>query len=87
MGTAIHPKPADIVGFVDSSKSQHWIIIESKKPKRQDGVDLLKSYMNPTGATLGIGPWVRRKTLAQLRSKDFSSPFGDCLDAEKHWAI
>ena len=53
MGSAIHSKPADIAVFSDSMKNRHWIIVETKRPRRQDGIEQLKSYMNPTGATFG----------------------------------
>lgn len=53
MGSSIHEKPADIVIYSDSSKSQAWLIVETKKPNRKDGVEQLKSYMNPTGAPFG----------------------------------
>ena len=53
MGGKIHEKPADIVVFTDATKSSHWIVIEVKKPGRKDGIEQLKSYMNPTAATFG----------------------------------
>jgi len=54
MGSSVHKKPADIVVFADATKDRHWIIVEVKKPNRKDGVEQLKSYMNPTGATFGL---------------------------------
>lgn len=53
MGGKVHEKPADIVVFTDSNRTSHWIIIEVKKPGRKDGIEQLKSYMNPTAATFG----------------------------------
>ena len=53
MGSTVHPKPADIVVFADDLRQQHWLTVEVKKPNRKDGVEQLKSYMNPTGSTFG----------------------------------
>jgi type I restriction enzyme M protein len=54
MGSTVHHKPADIVVYADASKARAWIIVETKKPNRKDGIEQLKSYMNPTGATFGF---------------------------------
>ncbi len=53
MGSAVHKKPADVVVYTDEKRTTPWIIVELKKPKRKEGVDQLKSYMNATGAPLG----------------------------------
>jgi type I restriction enzyme M protein len=75
MGSAVHDKPADIVVFVDASKSQHWITVECKKPNRKDGVEQLKSYMNATGSVFGL--WTNgadEKYLLRSDPNDFSKP-------------
>jgi type I restriction enzyme M protein len=87
MGSSIHEKPADIVVYVDPSKSQVWLIVETKKPNRKDGVEQLKSYMNPTGAPFGY--WTNgldEKFLLRTGTNDFSKPIwrlprsGEVLD-------
>jgi hypothetical protein len=45
-GTEISEKAADIVVYTDNSKETPKIIVECKKPKRKDGIEQLKSYMN-----------------------------------------
>lgn len=44
---------ADIIVYTDDSKAQEWIIIETKRPKRFDGLIQLRIYQNATGAPLG----------------------------------
>lgn len=75
MGSTVHDKPADIVVFDDSSRQRHYIIIETKKPRRKDGIEQLKSYMNPTAATFGL--WtdgVDEKFLLRSGTNDYSKP-------------
>ncbi len=75
MGSSIHEKPADIVVYADASKSQTWLIVETKKPNRKDGVEQLKSYMNPTGSPFGY--WTNgldEKFLLRTGTNDFSRP-------------
>lgn len=87
MGSAIHEKPADIVVYTDATKSQAHLIVEVKKPNRKDGVEQLKSYMNPTGAPFGY--WTNgldEKFLLRVGTNDFSKPIwrlpraGEVLD-------
>jgi type I restriction enzyme M protein len=75
MGGKVHDKPADVVVFTDSSKASHWVIIEVKKPGRKDGIDQLKSYMNPTAATFGY--WANgadERFLLRSGTNDYSKP-------------
>ncbi len=75
MGSSIHEKPADIVVSTDSSKTQVWLVVETKKPNRKDGVEQLKSYMNPTGSPFGY--WTNgldEKFLLRTGTNDFSRP-------------
>ena len=41
MGSGIHDKPADIVVYADATKAQSWLIVETKKPNRKDGIEAL----------------------------------------------
>ena len=53
-GTEVSTKAADIIVYTDSSKTTPKIIVECKKPKRKDGIEQLKSYMNAKGALVAI---------------------------------
>jgi len=53
-GTEIGTKAADIIVYTDNSKETPKIIIECKKPKRKDGIEQLKSYMNAKGAPVAV---------------------------------
>lgn len=87
MGSAVHPKPADIVVFGDDARTQHWMTIEVKKPQRKDGLEQLKSYMNASGSVFGYWSNGADETFL-LRSdpNDFSKPiwrlprYGETLD-------
>lgn len=53
-GIEVGTKAADIIVYSDSSKATPKIIIECKKPKRKDGIEQLKSYMNAKGAPVAV---------------------------------
>jgi type I restriction enzyme M protein len=53
-GTEISTKAADIIIYTDATKETPKIIVECKKPKRKDGIEQLKSYMNAKGAPVAI---------------------------------
>lgn len=53
-GTAIGTKAADIIVYSDNTKQTPKIILEVKKPKRKDGIEQLKSYMNAQGAPVAV---------------------------------
>ena len=53
-GTEVGTKAADIVVYTDLTKATPKIIVECKKPKRKDGIEQLKSYMNAKGAPVAI---------------------------------
>jgi type I restriction enzyme M protein len=53
-GTEISTKAADIIVYTDASKATPKIIVECKKPKRKDGIEQLKSYMNAKGAPVAV---------------------------------
>jgi type I restriction enzyme M protein len=52
-GTEVGTKAADIIVYTDNSKETPKIIVECKKPKRKDGIEQLKSYMNAKGRAGG----------------------------------
>lgn len=53
-GTEVGTKAADIIVYTDSTKGTPKIIVECKKPKRKDGIEQLKSYMNAKGAPVAV---------------------------------
>lgn len=53
-GTEIGTKAADIIVYTDTTKETPKIIVECKRPKRKDGIEQLKSYMNAKGAPVAI---------------------------------
>jgi type I restriction enzyme M protein len=53
-GTEIGTKAADIIVYENATKTTPKIIVECKKPKRKDGIEQLKSYMNAKGAPVAI---------------------------------
>jgi type I restriction enzyme M protein len=53
-GTEIGTKAADIIVYENNTKETPKIIVECKKPKRKDGIEQLKSYMNSKGAPVAI---------------------------------
>ena len=53
-GTGVNAKAADIVVYTDNTKLTPKIIIEVKKPKRKDGIEQLKSYLNAQGSPVGV---------------------------------
>ncbi|MBC1218367.1 N-6 DNA methylase (plasmid) [Trichormus variabilis ARAD] len=53
-GTEVGTKAADVIVYTDNSKETPKIIVECKKPKRKDGIEQLKSYMNAKGAPVAV---------------------------------
>ncbi len=53
-GTEVGTKFADIIVYTDATKQTPKIIVECKKPKRKDGIEQLKAYMNAKGAPVAI---------------------------------
>jgi len=53
-GTEVGTKAADIIVYTDNTKETPKIIVECKKPKRKDGIEQLKSYMNTKGAPVAV---------------------------------
>lgn len=52
-GTEVHRKAADIMIYQDD-KETPYIVFELKKPKIEDGIDQLKSYLNSKGSPVGV---------------------------------
>lgn len=53
-GTEVGTKAADIIVYTDATKVTPKIIVECKKPRRKDGIEQLKSYMNAKGAPVAV---------------------------------
>ncbi|MBD2003610.1 MULTISPECIES: N-6 DNA methylase [Cyanophyceae] len=53
-GTEVGTKAADIIVYTDNIKETPKIIVECKKPKRKDGIEQLRSYMNAKGAPVAV---------------------------------
>ena len=53
-GTEVGTKAADIIVYTNDTKETPKIIVECKKPKRKDGIEQLKSYMNAKGAPVAV---------------------------------
>ncbi|MBU2496304.1 MAG: N-6 DNA methylase [Candidatus Omnitrophica bacterium] len=53
-GTEVGTKAADIIVYSGAAKETPKIIVECKKPKRTDGIEQLKSYMNAKGAPVAV---------------------------------
>ena len=53
-GTEVGTKAADIIVYTDATKVTPKIVVECKKPKRKDGIEQLKSYMNAQGAPVAV---------------------------------
>ena len=53
-GTDTGTKFADIVVYTSAEKTTPKIIIEVKKPKRKDGIEQLRSYLNAEGSPIGV---------------------------------
>ncbi len=53
-GTEVGTKAADIIVYTNDVKDTPKIVIECKKPKRKDGIEQLKSYMNAKGAPVAV---------------------------------
>lgn len=77
--------PADIVVFRDGkSKNQEniWIIVETKRKERSDGIEQLKSYLSPCkSAKYGI--WFNGKDIAYLEVLDHAPYFREVLKIPK----
>ena len=87
IGGSVHDKAADIVVYEDEKKDNPYIIVEVKRPRRKEGIDQLKAYMNATGAIFGYwSDGIDNKVLLRCNPNDFSRPIwrlpraGETLD-------
>lgn len=53
-GTDTGTKFADIIVYTSTEKSTPKIVLEIKKPKRKDGIEQLRSYLNAEGSPIGV---------------------------------
>ncbi len=53
-GTETNTKFADIVVYTSTAKTTPKIVLEIKKPKRKDGIEQLRSYLNAEGSPIGV---------------------------------
>jgi len=68
IGSTVHDKAADIVVMAADNPDADQIIVETKKPKRKDGIEQLKSYCNATGSPVGV--WTNGKEIVRLHRED-----------------
>jgi type I restriction enzyme M protein len=81
-GTEIGTKAADIIVYTDATKITPKLIIECKRPKRKDGIEQLKSYMNAKGAPVAV--WSNGSERIILY-RPYPAQFDDTLsDIPKH---
>ncbi|KJU81874.1 type I restriction-modification system, M subunit [Candidatus Magnetobacterium bavaricum] len=73
-------KYADIVIFDKDRPNVEYIIIETKKPKLQDGKNQLRSYTNATGAPIAV--WTNGGQISHYNRKD-PNYFEDITDIPK----
>jgi type I restriction enzyme M protein len=67
-GSSIADKRADIVICEKENPDTAYIIVEVKKPKRQDGLEQLKSYCNAEGAPIAV--WTNGGEVVILHRED-----------------
>lgn len=53
-GTDTGTKFADIIVYTNNTKTTPKIVLEIKKPKRKDGIEQLRSYLNAEGSPIGV---------------------------------
>lgn len=77
--------PADIVVFRDPRRKVQegiWIIVETKRKERSDGIDQLKTYLSPCkGAKYGV--WFNGKEIAYVEVLDEPPYFEEVLKIPK----
>ncbi len=66
-------KFADIIVFTSSAKTTPKIVLEIKKPKRKDGIEQLRSYLNAEGSPIGV--WSNGSERVILYRPDRNSDF------------
>lgn len=75
--------PTDIAIFRDQKKviDNLYIIIETKRKERKDGIDQLKSYLSPTNAEFGV--WFNGKNIIYLQHLKKAPFFREIPDIPK----
>lgn len=53
-GTDSSTRFADIIVYTNNTKTTPKIVLEIKKPKRKDGIEQLRSYLNAEGSPIGV---------------------------------
>jgi type I restriction enzyme M protein len=66
-GSRVEPGAADIVVFHDDL-THYYILFETKRPQRTDGLEQLKSYCNAEGAPIGI--WSNGNEMIRLHREE-----------------
>jgi len=76
--------PTDIAVFRDEKKiiDNLYIIVETKRKERKDGIDQLKSYLSPTNAEFGI--WFNGKDIVYLQHLKKAPFFREIPDIPKN---
>lgn len=67
-GSAVAKKRADIVVTEEHDPDTAYIIVETKKPKRHDGLEQLKSYCNAEGSPIGV--WTNGGEIVYLHREE-----------------
>jgi type I restriction enzyme M protein len=66
-GSRVEPGAADIVVF-HADLTHHYILFETKRPRRTDGLEQLKSYCNAEGAPIGV--WSNGNEMIRLHREE-----------------
>jgi type I restriction enzyme M protein len=66
-GSRVEPGAADIVVFHDDL-THYYILFETKRPKRTDGLEQLKSYCNAEGAPISV--WSNGNEMIRLHREE-----------------
>ena len=66
-GSRVEPGAADIVVFHDDL-THYYILFETKRPRRTDGLEQLKSYSNAEGAPIGV--WSNGNEIIRLHREE-----------------
>jgi len=66
-GSRVEPGAADIVVFHDDL-THYYILFETKRPRRTDGLEQLKSYSNAEGAPIGV--WSNGNEMIRLHREE-----------------
>lgn len=53
-GTDTGTKFADLLVYTNTTKTTPKVVVEVKKPKRKDGIEQLRSYLNAEGSPIGV---------------------------------